>query len=70
MPRLVRLEPPDWTLPRDALAAAFGPKTKAILLNSPMNPCGKVFTADELGFIAELCCATTPTRSATRSTST
>ncbi len=54
VPRLVRLEPPDWTLPRDALADAFGPKTKAILLNSPMNPAGKVFTAEELGFIAEL----------------
>ena len=53
-PRLVRLEPPDWTLPRAALADAFGPKTKAILLNSPMNPAGKVFTADELGFIADL----------------
>ncbi len=54
IPRLVRLEPPDWTLPRAALADAFGPKTKAILLNSPMNPSGKVFTAEELGFIAEL----------------
>jgi N-succinyldiaminopimelate aminotransferase len=54
MPRLVRLEPPHWTLPRAALAAAFGPKTKAILLNTPMNPAGKVFTADELGFIAGL----------------
>jgi N-succinyldiaminopimelate aminotransferase len=53
-PRLVRLEPPDWTLPRDALADAFGPNTKAILLNSPMNPSGKVFTGEELGFIAEL----------------
>jgi aspartate/methionine/tyrosine aminotransferase len=54
VPRLVRLEPPHWTLPRDALAAAFGPKTKAILLNTPMNPAGKVFTMDELGFIAGL----------------
>jgi N-succinyldiaminopimelate aminotransferase len=54
VPRLVRLEPPHWTLPREALAAAFGPKTKAILLNTPMNPAGKVFTADELGFIAGL----------------
>jgi aspartate/methionine/tyrosine aminotransferase len=54
VPRLVRLEPPHWTLPREALAAAFGPKTKAILLNSPMNPAGKVFTAEELGFIAGL----------------
>jgi aspartate/methionine/tyrosine aminotransferase len=54
VPRLVRLEAPGWELPRAALADAFGPATKAILLNSPMNPCGKVFTADELSFIAEL----------------
>ena len=43
-----------WELPRAELAAAFGPKTKAILLNTPMNPCGKVFTAAELAFIADL----------------
>ncbi len=54
IPRLVRLEPPHWDVPRDALAAAFGPKTKAILLNSPMNPAGKVFTPGELAFIAGL----------------
>lgn len=54
IPRIVRLTPPGWDLPREELAAAFGPKTKAILLNSPMNPCGKVFTAEELGFIARL----------------
>jgi aspartate/methionine/tyrosine aminotransferase len=54
VPRLVRLSPPDWILPRDALAAAFGPRTKLLLLNSPMNPTGKVFTAEELAFIADL----------------
>ncbi len=54
VPRLVRLSPPDWDLPRAALAAAFGPRTKAILLNSPMNPTGKLFSRDELGFIAGL----------------
>jgi aspartate/methionine/tyrosine aminotransferase len=54
VPKLVRLTPPKWELPRAELAAAFGPKTKAILLNSPMNPAGKVFTAAELAFIAEL----------------
>ncbi len=53
VPRLVRLSPPRWELPRAELAAAFGPRTKAILLNSPMNPAGKVFTAAELAFIAE-----------------
>ncbi|MGH6952646.1 MAG: aminotransferase class I/II-fold pyridoxal phosphate-dependent enzyme, partial [Alphaproteobacteria bacterium] len=54
VPRLVRLEPPDWGVPRDSLAAAFGPKTKLLVLNSPMNPTGKVFGRDELDFIAEL----------------
>jgi aspartate/methionine/tyrosine aminotransferase len=54
VPKLVRLNPPDWALPREDLAAAFGPRTKLLLLNSPMNPCGKVFSGDELGFIASL----------------
>ena len=54
VPRVVRLSPPRWELPRAALAAAFGPRTKLILLNSPMNPCGKVFTAAELAFVADL----------------
>ena len=54
VPRLVRMTPPDWALPRAALAAAFGPKTKAILLNTPMNPTGRVFNASELAFIAGL----------------
>jgi aspartate/methionine/tyrosine aminotransferase len=52
--RSVRLSPPDWSLPREALAAAFGPKTKLILFNTPMNPTGKVFTREELTFIGEL----------------
>ena len=54
VPRLVRLQPPRWELPRAEMAAAFGPKTKAILLNTPMNPASKVFTAAELAFIADL----------------
>jgi aspartate/methionine/tyrosine aminotransferase len=59
VPRLVRLREAapgesDWGLPRDELAAAFGPRTKAILLNTPMNPTGKVFSREELGLIADL----------------
>ena len=54
IPKLVRLTPPKWDLPRAELAAAFGPRTKAILINTPMNPCGKVFTSAELAFIADL----------------
>jgi N-succinyldiaminopimelate aminotransferase len=52
--KLVRLEPPDWRLPLDELAAAFGPKTKAVLINSPLNPAGKVFTRAELEAVASL----------------
>jgi N-succinyldiaminopimelate aminotransferase len=54
IPRIVRLAPPAWDLPRAELAAAFGPKTKAILFNSPMNPSGKVFSTGELAFLADL----------------
>ncbi len=54
VPKLVRLEPPDWALPEAELAAAFSDRTKLILLNSPMNPCAKVFTPDELALIAGL----------------
>ena len=53
-PRLVRLEPPDWHIPWDALEAAFSDKTKFILFNTPMNPTGKVFSHDELEAIGEL----------------
>ncbi|WP_018184061.1 aminotransferase [Kaistia granuli] len=53
--KLVRVTPPHWELDRDALSAAFSAKTKAILINNPMNPAAKVFTRDELAFIAELC---------------
>lgn len=55
VPRLVRLEPPTWSLPREDLAAAFSDRTKLILFNTPMNPCSKVFDREELGFIADLC---------------
>lgn len=52
--KLVRTQPPDWTLPREALAAAFSARTKLLVLNSPQNPSGKVFAGDELAFIAGL----------------
>lgn len=54
IPKLVRMTPPHWELPREELAAAFTSKTKAIVINSPMNPNGKVFTRDELQFVADL----------------
>ena len=54
VPKCVRLQPPHWKLPEEELRAAFGPKTKAMILNSPMNPAGKVFSRTELELIAEL----------------
>ena len=54
IPKLVRLEPPEWELPRDALRRAFSKRTKLIILNTPHNPAAKVFTTDELRFIAGL----------------
>jgi len=53
-PRIVRLEAPDWRVPEETLALAFGPATKLVLINSPMNPSGKLFGADELAAIARL----------------
>ena len=54
-PRFVKLRPPDWTFDEKELAAAFGRRTKAIILNTPNNPTGKVFTRAELEFIRDLC---------------
>ncbi|MGE3958753.1 MAG: pyridoxal phosphate-dependent aminotransferase [Vicinamibacterales bacterium] len=54
-PRYVTLREPDWTFDPDELAAAFNDRTKAIILNTPNNPTGKVFTRGELEAIAALC---------------
>lgn len=55
VPRYVTLYPPDWSFDPDELRAAFNEKTKAIIITTPHNPTGKVFTHDELRFIADLC---------------
>jgi len=52
-PVVVPLAAPDWTLSVDALRAAVTPKTRAIILNSPSNPSGKVFSLPELEALAE-----------------
>lgn len=54
-PRFVKLQSPNWTFDPDDLAAAFGPATKAIILNTPNNPTGKVFERAELECIRDLC---------------
>lgn len=53
--RYVSLRPPDWTFDPDELRAAFSPRTRAIVLNTPNNPTGRVFNREELTAIAELC---------------
>ena len=55
VPRFVTLYPPDWTFDPDELRAAFTPKTRAIVITTPHNPTGKVFTHEELRVIADLC---------------
>ncbi len=54
-PRFVSLHPPDWSFDPRELQSAFRPNTKAIIINTPNNPTGKVFNRKELEFIADLC---------------
>jgi aminotransferase len=55
VPRYVTLHEPDWSIDPQELRAAFGPRTRGIVVNSPHNPTGKVFTRAELGLVADLC---------------
>jgi aminotransferase len=54
VPRFIRLESPEWSFSHDDLARAITSRTKAIIVNSPANPSGKVFRREELGWIADL----------------
>jgi N-succinyldiaminopimelate aminotransferase len=53
--RVVPLQPPGWSFDADRLAAAITPRTRLVLVNSPHNPTGKVFSAEELESIAAVC---------------
>jgi len=53
--RVVRLDPPDWSVDVGGLRRAITPRTRVLLLNTPHNPTGKVFTREELTAIAEVC---------------
>jgi N-succinyldiaminopimelate aminotransferase len=55
VPRFVPLRPPDWSFDPAELAAAFNARTRVIIVNTPHNPTGKVYTEDELRLIADLC---------------
>jgi aspartate/methionine/tyrosine aminotransferase len=54
-PRFVRLEPPHWRISAEALEQAFGPKTKLVLFNNPLNPSAVVFPDEDLRLLAEAC---------------
>jgi aspartate/methionine/tyrosine aminotransferase len=54
-PRFITLHEPDWRFDPQEFSRAFNNKTKAIILNTPNNPTGKVFSCEELKFIADLC---------------
>jgi len=54
-PRYVQLRRPDWSFDEKELAAAFNNNTKAIIINTPNNPTGKVFGREELKIVADLC---------------
>jgi len=53
VPVYVRTEPPDWSFSEDQLEAVVTPRTRGIIINTPANPSGKVFTQDELQIIAD-----------------
>jgi aspartate/methionine/tyrosine aminotransferase len=54
-PRYVKLYPPNWSFIEEELEAAFNEKTRAIIINTPHNPTGKVFTKMEMTAVARLC---------------
>ncbi|MEY4967096.1 MAG: hypothetical protein RL274_2679 [Pseudomonadota bacterium] len=56
--RTIKLGPPDWRLTEGVLRAAIGPKTRAVLINSPHNPAGRVFSREELEMLARVVCET------------
>lgn len=57
VPRLVKLSPPHWRFDRAMLEAAFGPKTRFVVLNNPINPAGAVLPREDLALLAEFCVA-------------
>lgn len=55
VPRLVRLSPPHWRFTRADLEAAFGPRTRFVVLNNPVNPAAVVLPQEDLALLAEFC---------------
>lgn len=57
VPRLIKLSPPHWRFDRAMLEAAFGPRTRFVVLNNPINPAGAVLPREDLALLAEFCVA-------------
>ena len=57
VPKLINLQPPHWRFDRAMLEAAFGPKTRLVVLNNPINPTGTVLPPEDLALLAEFCVA-------------
>ncbi len=55
--RLATLQPPQWRITRDVLDQTFGPKTRLVILNNPMNPSARLFDDEELSLLASYCVA-------------
>ena len=55
VPRFVRLEPPHWRIPEEALRAAITPKTKFLIFNNPLNPSAVVYPREDLELLARIC---------------
>ncbi len=55
VPRFVSLQPPEWALTEEALAAVFSSKTKLVIFNSPQNPAAVVYGEDQLALLADFC---------------
>ena len=55
IPRFVTLKPPHWTFTEADLEAAFSPRTRAVVFNNPLNPCGIVYPREQLELLARFC---------------
>jgi aspartate/methionine/tyrosine aminotransferase len=55
VPRFVRLEPPHWRIPEDALRAAITPRTRFLIFNNPLNPSAVVYPREDLELLARIC---------------
>lgn len=55
VPKFLRLEPPHWRLPEDAIRAAITPKTRYVILNNPLNPAAVVYPREDLEMLGRIC---------------